>query len=68
MKTIARMPIHEGGAPWIYKPKKYILGEMIYKEDENGHIHTFPTYFDEKVEKEKYYKIMGRKEEDKNVK
>ena len=36
---------------------------MIYKEDENGHIHTFPTYFDEKVEKEKYYEVMGLKQQ-----
>ena len=62
MKTIARIPLNELKQYWIYQQTKYIVGEMIYKEDENGHIHTFPTYFDEKVEKEKYYEIMGRKE------
>lgn len=61
MKTIARLPIHEGGAYWIHKPTKYIVGEMILKEDDNGHLHSFRTYFDEKVELEKYKKVMGKK-------
>tara|TARA_Y100000114_G_scaffold120665_1_gene115706 strand:+ start:3051 stop:3239 length:189 start_codon:yes stop_codon:yes gene_type:complete len=60
MKTIARIPLNELKQYWIYQQTKYIVGEMIYKEDENGHIHTFPTYFDEKVKKEKYFEIMGR--------
>ena len=63
MKTIARIPMHEHKEYWIHQPIKYIVGEMIFKEDENGHVHSFPTYFDQKVEKEKYYKIMGVKEE-----
>jgi len=60
MKTIARIPMHEHKEYWIHQPIKYIVGEMIFKEDENGHIHSFATYFDQKVEKEKYFKIMGR--------
>ena len=52
--------MHEHKEYWIHQPIKYIVGEMIFKEDENGHVHSFPTYFDQKVEKEKYYEIMGR--------
>lgn len=59
MKTIARMPIHENLGYHIQQPIKYIVGELIIKEDEDGHFHSIPTYFDQKVEKEKYYEIMG---------
>ena len=52
--------MHEHKEYWIHQPIKYIVGEMIFKEDENGQVHSFPTYFDQKVEKEKYYEIMGR--------
>jgi|TARA_R100001443_G_C3336630_1_gene173576 hypothetical protein len=54
MKTIARLPIEEFDNRRSVM-KKFVVGEMIFKKDENGHVHSFPTYFDQKVEKEKYH-------------
>jgi len=63
MKTIKRLPIKEAIPSWLIQSKtKYVVGELIIKEDENGHFRTFPTYFDEKVELSEYNKIMGRNE------
>lgn len=58
MKTIARLPIEENLGYHIYQPTKYVVGETIIKEDENGHFHSIDTYFDEKVERKKYFEIM----------
>jgi len=61
MKTIARVPIEEFDNKRAVM-KKFVVGELIVKEDENGHHISIPTYFDQKVEKETYNKIMGRNE------
>jgi len=61
MKTIARLPIDENLGYHIYQPIKYVVGELIIKEDENGHFHSIATYFDEKVEKKEYMKATSYK-------
>lgn len=44
---------------WLIQSKtKYVVGELIIKEDENGHFHTIPTYFDQKVELTEYNRVM----------
>jgi len=58
MKTIARIPMEENRGYHIYQPIKYVVGELIIKEDENGHFHSIATYFDKKVERKKYFEIM----------
>jgi len=59
MKTIKRLPIRESMPSWLIQSKtKYVVGELIIKEDENGHFHTIPTYFDQKVELTEYNRVM----------
>jgi hypothetical protein len=61
MKTIARLPIEEFDNKRSVM-KKFVVGELIVKQDDNGHCVSIPTYFDQKVEKETYDKIMGKDE------
>ena len=59
MKILGKVPIKEfNNNPEIMKT--FIVGEMIFEEDKNGHVHNVPRYFKEPISKEEYEKVKNK--------
>ena len=59
MKILGKVPMQRfNDDPEIMKT--FIVGEMIFEEDNNGHVHNVPRYFKEPISKEEYEKVKNK--------
>ncbi len=59
MKTLGKLPIKEfNNDPEIMKT--FIVGEMVFEEDNNGHVHNVPRYFKKPISQEEYEKVRNK--------